>query len=76
MRWLLGSIICNDIILTPQVTPEPPNCQGTVIRIMREERTNVAVQIKWDKECLRKGDRKISQDLLMRSMWNSNEHEQ
>ena len=31
-------------------------CQGTVMRILREERTFVIVQIKWDVKCLREGD--------------------
>ncbi len=50
--------------------------QGTVIRVMREERTYVTVEVKWDKVCLREGDREVSQDKLMRSKWNSNNHEQ
>jgi hypothetical protein len=51
-------------------------CQGTVIRILREERTYVTVEIKWDKECMRERDREISQDKLMWLKWNSNEHVQ
>ena len=51
-------------------------CQGTVLKILREEKTSVTVEIKWDKECLREGDREVSRDKLMRSKWNSNEHEQ
>jgi hypothetical protein len=51
-------------------------CQGTVLKILREEKTFVTVEIKWDKECLREGDREVSRDKLMRSKWNSNEHEQ
>ncbi len=35
-------------------------CQRTAIRILREERTYVAVEIKWDKECVREGDREVS----------------
>jgi hypothetical protein len=27
---------------------------------MQEERTYVTVEIKWDKECLREGDREVS----------------
>jgi hypothetical protein len=50
--------------------------QGSVIKVLKEEKTFVTVQIKWDKECLKEGDREISQDKLMRSKWNSNEHEQ
>jgi hypothetical protein len=50
-------------------------CQGTVLRILQEEKTFVTVEIKWDKECLREGDREVSQDKLMQSKWNSNEHE-
>ncbi len=34
------------------------------------------VDIKWDKECLREGDREITRDKLMRSKWNSNEYQQ
>jgi hypothetical protein len=51
-------------------------CQGSVIKVLKEEKTFVTVQIKWDKECLKEGDREISQEKLMRSKWNSNEHEQ
>jgi hypothetical protein len=51
-------------------------CQGTVIKVLKEENTFVTIQIKWDKECLKEGDREISQDKLMRSKWNSNEHKQ
>jgi hypothetical protein len=32
-------------------------CQGTVIRVLREKRTYVTIEIKWNKECLREGDR-------------------
>jgi hypothetical protein len=52
------------------------SCERTVLRRLREERTYVTVEIKWDKECLREGDREVSQGKLMRSKWNSNEHEQ
>jgi hypothetical protein len=51
-------------------------CQGIVLRILREERTYLTIEIKWDKECLREGDRKVSRDKLMWSKWNSNEQEQ
>jgi hypothetical protein len=51
-------------------------CQGTVLRILQEGRTYVTVEIKWDKECLREGDREVSLDKLMRSKWNSKEHEE
>jgi hypothetical protein len=51
-------------------------CQGTVIKVLNEEKTFVTIQINWDKECLKEVDREISQDKLMRSKWNSNEHEQ
>ena len=36
----------------------------------------VTVEIKWDRECLREGDSETSRDKLMRSKWNSSEHEQ
>ncbi len=36
-------------------------CQGTAIRILREERTYVSVEIKWDKGCMREGDREVLQ---------------
>jgi hypothetical protein len=45
-------------------------CQGTIIRILREETTYMTVEIKWDKECLMVGDREVSQDKLMQSKWN------
>jgi hypothetical protein len=32
-------------------------CQGTVLKILREEKTYVNVEIKWDIECLREGER-------------------
>ena len=41
-------------------------CQGSVIRILREKRTYVTVEIKWDKVCLREGGREVSRDKLMR----------
>ncbi len=42
-------------------------CQGTVIKVLKEEKTFVTIQIKWDKECLKEGDMEKSQDKLMRS---------
>ncbi len=51
-------------------------CQGTVVRVVKEENNFVIVEIKWGKECLREGDREITQDKLMRSKWDSNEHQQ
>jgi hypothetical protein len=50
-------------------------CQGTVVRVLKEENNFVIVEIKWDKECLREGGREIKWDKLMRSKWNSNEHQ-
>jgi hypothetical protein len=32
-------------------------CQGTVLRVLKEERTSATLEIKWD---LRKGDREMS----------------
>jgi hypothetical protein len=51
-------------------------CQGTVMRIFKEEKAFVIVQIKWDKKCLREGDNAKTRDKLMKSKWNSNEHQQ
>ncbi len=51
-------------------------CQGTVVRVVKKENNFVIVEIKWYKECLREGDREITWDELMRSKWNSNEHQQ
>jgi hypothetical protein len=51
-------------------------CHGTVLRILQEERTYVTDKFKWDKECLREGDREVSGDKLMQSKWNFNKHEQ
>ena len=51
-------------------------CQGTVLRILKEEKTFVIVQIKWDSKCLREGDNETTRDKLMKSKWNSNEHQQ
>ncbi len=50
--------------------------QGTVVRVLKEENNFAIVEIKWDKKCLREGDREITWDNLMRSKWNSNEHQQ
>jgi hypothetical protein len=51
-------------------------CQGTVVRVLKEENNFIIVEIKWDKKCLREGDREITRGKLMRSKWNSNEHQQ
>ena len=51
-------------------------CQGTVMKILKEAQTFVIVQIKWDKKCLREGDNETTRDKLMKSKWNSNEHQQ
>ena len=51
-------------------------CQGTVMRILKEERRFVIVQIKWDEKCLREGDNETTRDKLMKSKWNSNDHQQ
>ncbi len=51
-------------------------CQGTIPRILQEERAYVTVEIKWDKECLQEGDREVSRDKLVRSKWNSNKQQQ
>jgi hypothetical protein len=32
-------------------------CQGTVVKVLKEEKNYVTVEIKWDKECLREGGR-------------------
>ncbi len=51
---------------------EPQNCQGNVIRILREEIAYVTIEIKWDKEYFRERDREVSRDKLLSSKWNSN----
>ncbi len=51
-------------------------CQGTVLRILKKEKTCVIVQIKWDSKCLREGDNETTRDELMKSKWNSNKHQQ
>ena len=51
-------------------------CQGTVVKVLKEEKNYVTVEIKWDGECLREGDSETSRDKLMRSKWNSSEDEQ
>jgi len=51
-------------------------CLGTVMKILKEAQTFVIVQIKWDKKCLREGDNEATHDKLMKSKWNSNEHQQ
>ena len=35
-------------------------CQGTVVKVMKEEKTYVTMEIKWDRECLREGDSETS----------------
>ena len=50
--------------------------QGTVVKVFKEEKTYVTVEINWDRECLREGDSETSWNKLMRSKRNSNEHEQ
>ncbi len=49
---------------------------GTVVKVLNEEKNYVTVENKWDRECLRVGDSETSRDKLMRSKWNSNEHDQ
>ena len=44
-------------------------CQGTVVKVSKEEKTYVTVEIKWDRECLREGESETSWDKLMRSKW-------
>jgi len=51
-------------------------CQGTVMKILKEAQTFVIVQIKWDKKCLREQDNETTRNKLMKSKWNSNEHQQ
>jgi hypothetical protein len=48
----------------------------TFVKVLKEEKTFVTVEVKWDMECLREGDRDLSQDKLMRSKWKSNMHMQ
>ena len=49
-------------------------CQATVVKVLKEEKHCVTVEIKWDRECLREGDSETLRDKLMRSTWNSSEH--
>ena len=51
-------------------------CQETVVKVLKNEKNYVTVEIKWDRECLREGGSETSQDKLMRPKWNSREHEQ
>ena len=51
-------------------------CQGAVVKVLKEEKNYVTVEIKWDRECLREGNSETQWDTLMRSKWNSSEHEQ
>jgi len=46
------------------------------VKVLKEENNYVTVEIKWDGECLREGDSETSRDTLMRSKWNSSEHQQ
>jgi hypothetical protein len=41
-----------------------------VVKVLKEEKYNVTVEIKWDRECLRVGDSESSRDKLMRSKLN------
>jgi len=51
-------------------------CQGIVMKILKEAQTFVIVQIKWDTKCLGEGDNETTRNKLMKSKWNSNEHQQ
>ena len=51
-------------------------CQGTIVKVLKEEKTNVTMEIKWDRGCLREGDSETSWDKLMRSKRKTNKHEQ
>ncbi len=51
-------------------------CQGTIVKVLKEEKTNVTMEIKWDRGCLREGDSETSWDKLMRSKRKKHEHEQ
>ena len=44
--------------------------------ILKEAQKFVIVQIKWDKKFLREVDNETTRDELMKSKWNSNEHQQ
>ncbi len=37
-------------------------CTTPVLKILQDEKTYVTVEIKWDRECLREGDREESRD--------------
>jgi len=51
-------------------------CQRIVVKVLKEEKSYVTVEIKWDRKCSREGDSETSRDKLMRSKWNSSEHKQ
>ena len=46
------------------------------MKVSKEEKTYVTVEIKWDRECLREGESESSWDKLMRSKWKSTGQEQ
>ena len=46
-------------------------CQGKVIEFIREsEDKHVIVKIKWNEQCLKEADPKVTKQKLMRSKWN------
>lgn len=50
-------------------------CQGTIIKIIKEKETFVIVAVKWEEECLKPGDMKVTTERLKKSKWNPTTHE-
>ena len=50
-------------------------CQGIVIKIVQEKETFVVVDVKWEEECLKTSDMKVTTEKLKKSKWNPVTHE-
>ena len=45
-------------------------CQGTVVKVLKENDRFYIVEVEWDKECLSDGDQKKSWEKLLSTKWN------
>jgi hypothetical protein len=50
-------------------------CQGIIINIVKEKETFVVVDVKWEEECLKTGDMRVTTEKLQKSKWNPAIHE-
>ena len=51
-------------------------CQGTVVRLIKykEDQNHLKMEVRWDEECLREGDMKLSVEKCLKSKWNPEKH--